>query len=292
MRIILNVILNKVFLFLVFSSYLNVVCADDFVEHYLKVRKYAYGSLILNGVKHSKPEVYSLMELNEYIPSDTNIFDIGSRYVVGQSKNKSTLDTYNINMSLTVSIMENNVIAKVNFVNNSGQSFFLYKKELPIFNGKICEDRFLIMTDDIQLNYLGGWCDFGSNFNQLDWVEVTHGSEYSYAIFLNQFYEFLPELKRYSIGSLEQTLINHDWMIRRHTTELMFSVLDFHLNCDYTEQIDYLSSINNANICKRKNISDYLSDMGFYERASLVSIRTNEFLIDVDGREIKSFYSK
>lgn len=292
MRIILNVILNKVFLFLVFSSYLNVVCADDFVEHYLKVRKYAYGSLIWNGVKHSKPEVYSLMELNEYIPSDTNIFDIGSRYVVGQSKNKSTLDTYNINMSLTVSIMENNVIAKVNFVNNSGQSFFLYKKELPIFNGKICEDRFLIMTDDIQLNYLGGWCDFGSNFNQLDWVEVTHGSEYSYAIFLNQFYEFLPELKRYSIGSLEQTLINHDWMIRRHTTELMFSVLDFHLNCDYTEQIDYLSSINNANICKRKNISDYLSDMGFYERASLVSIRTNEFLIDVDGREIKSFYSK
>lgn len=292
MRIILNVILNKVFLFLVFSSYLNVVCADDFVEHYLKVRKYAYGSLIWNGVKHSKPEVYSLMELNEYIPSDTNIFDIGSRYVVGQSKNKSTLDTYNINMSLTVSITENNVIAKVNFVNNSGQSFFLYKKELPIFNGKICEDRFLIMTDDIQLNYLGGWCDFGSNFNQLDWVEVTHGSEYSYAIFLNQFYEFLPELKRYSIGSLEQTLINHDWMIRRHTTELMFSVLDFHLNCDYTEQIDYLSSINNANICKRKNISDYLSDMGFYERASLVSIRTNEFLIDVDGREIKSFYSK
>ncbi|MHB9326428.1 hypothetical protein ACP3S7_02665 [Phytobacter ursingii] len=284
--------MNKVFLFLVFSSYLNVVCADDFVEHYLKVRKYAYGSLIWNGVKHSKPEVYSLMELNEYIPSDTNIFDIGSRYVVGQSKNKSTLDTYNINMSLTVSIMENNVIAKVNFVNNSGQSFFLYKKELPIFNGKICEDRFLIMTDDIQLNYLGGWCDFGSNFNQLDWVEVTHGSEYSYAIFLNQFYEFLPELKRYSIGSLEQTLINHDWMIRRHTTELMFSALDFHLNCDYTEQIDYLSSINNANICKRKNISDYLSDMGFYERASLVSIRTNEFLIDVDGREIKSFYSK
>ncbi|MDV2861757.1 hypothetical protein R0H02_04660 [Phytobacter ursingii] len=262
------------------------------MEHYLKVRKYAYGSLIWNGVKHSKPEVYSLMELNEYIPSDTNIFDIGSRYVVGQSKNKSTLDTYNINMNLTVSITENNVIAKVNFVNNSGQSFFLYKKELPIFNGKICEDRFLIITDDIQLNYLGGWCDFGSNFNQLDWVEVTHGSEYSYAIFLNQFYEFLPELKRYSIGSLEQTLINHDWMIRRHTTELMFSILDFHLNCDYKEQIDYLSSINNANICKRKNISDYLSDMGFYERASLVSIRTNEFLIDIDGREIKSFYSK
>lgn len=292
MRIILNVILNNVFFFLVFSSYHNVVCAGDFVENYLKVRKYAYGSLIWNGVKHSKPEVYSLMELNEYIPSDTNVFDIGSRYVVAQSKNKSTLDTYNINLSLTVSITGNNVIAKVSFVNNSGQSFFLYKKELPIFNGKICEDRFLIMTDNIQLNYLGGWCDFGSNFNQLDWVEVTHGSEYSYAIFLNQSYEFLPELKRYSIGSLEQTLINHDWMIRRHTTELMFSILDFHLNCDYTEQIDYLSGVNNANICKKENISDYLSDMGFYDQASLVSIRTNEFLIDIDGREIKSFYSK
>ncbi|HAU8267351.1 TPA: hypothetical protein I8287_005086 [Kluyvera intermedia] len=134
--------MNKVFLFLVFSSYLNVVCADDFVEHYLKVRKYAYGSLIWNGVKHSKPEVYSLMELNEYIPSDTNIFDIGSRYVVGQSKNKSTLDTYNINMSLTVSITENNVIAKVNFVNNSGQFFFFTRKNSLFLMGRFVKIAF------------------------------------------------------------------------------------------------------------------------------------------------------
>lgn len=199
---------------------------------------------------------------------------------------------YGVKTSLSINVDGGYVIATVVFENNSGQSFYLYKKQIPTPDGKLCDERFYITTGNIKLDYLGGWCNYGSTFNEQDWIEVPTGEKYSYSVLLNQFYEFMPEMKNYSIGGLEQFIINHEWIVKYHIRNFMRSILTSYDSCKHDYNFNYANNIESTKTYNEISILDYLSNLGLYDEKPHGIIRTNEVLIDIDGGKIKGFYSK
>lgn len=168
MHTILSVIINKIVFYLLFILY----CNNAYSNNNILLKEYGYGSLYWRGQKHNKPNIYNLLESNEYIPEGTPVSEIGQNYIITQDENKKLQSIIGISSNLFVKIKGNNVIAEVKFLNNSNKSLYIHKKNIPLSNGKLCDNRFLITTDNIELDYLGGWCNYGAELLTHDWHEI------------------------------------------------------------------------------------------------------------------------
>lgn len=286
MHIILNDILNKIFYYILLLFFCT--CCVARASSDIFIRKYAYGSLFWGGEKHSKLEVYPILASNEYIPEGTNSSQIGSKYIINQFDNIRAQKLFGIELSLVVKVVKENVVAKVTIRNNSEESYFFSKKKLPLANGVLCDERFLITTENIKLDYLGGWCNFGTIFYKEDWLEISPQSMYSYTVVLSDFYAFLPKTRMYNIGGFEYSINNKNLIYWLGAIKLMSEVFSLNYDCEFNNGLYYMDNLDVAGECKDNDIVRYLSAMGFYGVPPSHVIRTNEVLVEIDGQQIKS----
>lgn len=278
MHIISNVTSSKVFIIitLIFNCYfMNKTNAEDIL-----IKKYGYGSLYWKQEKHTEPGVYNILDSNEYIPENTSIREIAPSYSISQHENIQIKNELNVSASLSVTSKKKDIVATVSFFNRSNNSLYLYKKNIPLTNKKLCDRRFLITSENINIDYLGGWCNYGSIFHTQDWLKVPAKKEYKYNIILNRSYDFLPGQNTYNIGSVEQIVVDDKWLTREHINNLMFSVLNWR----------YDHSLNKTTRYTKVGMDNYLYGLIFSGQTPAFYIRTNEITIKIDGNKIKSFY--
>jgi hypothetical protein len=244
-------------------------------------KEYGYGSLYWKLEKHNKPGIYEMLDSNEYIPEGTSIRDISLSYSIGQNENIDAKNALNISLSLSITNDKRDVIATVKFLNKSEGSLYLYKKNIPSKDKILCDRRFLITSKNIQIDYLGGWCNYGAVFYDQDWLEIPAKNGYAYSIILNDFYLFLPGNNVYNIGSFEQVVVDDKWLTTKRINNLFFRILNWREGSPGNKSKKYTND----------SMDNYLYNLGFNGQPPASYIRTNEVAIKIDGDKIKSFYA-
>jgi len=236
------------------------------------------------------PEIYYLLDSYEYIAEDTLARDIGPKYYIDQDENKKLQSEIGFSSVLSVKVEGKYVVAVVNFLNRSDESLYIYKKDIPSTRGKLCGEHFLITTDNIKLDYLGGWCDYGEKLLDQDWIEIPAKHYYFYKIFLGDYYAFLPGEHYYNIGGLEQVAAGNTWFIEKNINRYMF----FILNGNYANSSNDIISLplSIKNISQSMRVDDFLFQLGYYGKKTGVFIRTNEVIVKINGAKVKSYYAK
>lgn len=219
-------------------------------------------------------------------------------YNISDSKSKLEQSKRGIYVHLEVRQEGSNVIAEVNFYNRSHHSYFIFKNNIGLSNGDgfypLCDDAFMVTTEGIRLDYLGMFCAFDSNQyidEKINWLEIPAGNAYSFTINLNDVYNFLPEKRRYNIGSLEYIIVNNDWFTEQLIYGYygtLFSILDWQYMCKVNEGGNY---IEKRWLCESDAARDDKSAQSFLrrfdydglDRGNYFKIRTNQVVIDVDG---------
>ncbi|ECF3155668.1 hypothetical protein ACVUCS_004492 [Salmonella enterica subsp. enterica] len=279
MHIISNVISSRCFIFITLISLLlpiKKLNAENIIT-----KEYGYGSLYWKQERHNKPYIYNILDANEYIPEGTPIRDITPSYSKGQNENIDAKNALNISLSLYITNEKEDVIATVKFLNKSENSLYIYKKNIPSKDNILCDRRFLITSTNIYMDYLGGWCNYGSVFYDQDWLEIPAKNGYSYNIILNKYYAFLPGNHIYNIGTFEHLVVNDKWLLTKRINNLIFRILNWRNT----------STINKFKRHPNDSIDNYLYNFGFNGQPPAFYIRTNEVSIKVDGDKIKSLYA-
>ncbi|MCU6174639.1 hypothetical protein [Citrobacter cronae] len=271
--------MSRAFIFTVLiSSFLSIkkTNAENIIT-----KEYGYGSLYWELDKHNKPSIYNILDSNGYIPEGTSIRDILPSYSIGQNENIDTKNALNVSLLLSITNKKRDVIATVKFLNKSKNSLYIYKKNIPSGGKILCDNRFLITSKNINIDYLGGWCNYGSVFYDQDWLKIPAKKRYSYSIILNKFYDFLPGNNVYNIGSFEQIVVSDKWLTTKRINNSMFRILNWIDN----------PPINKSKKYTNDNIANYFYNLGFNGQPPAFYIRTNEVAIKIDGDKIKSFYA-
>ncbi|ELY6085880.1 hypothetical protein SNQ11_000962 [Cronobacter sakazakii] len=203
----------------------------------LSLKLYGYGSLYWGGVQHEKPAVYSLLDTNQYTTQSMKANDIGPSYRVSDTDSKNVQKKTGVYIHLSVKQSLHDVLANIEIDNNSSESYFLHKQNLParysIAQKKIknCSNMFLITAENIRLDYLGGSCEYYSINDRNAWVELPAKKNIRFTVKLNDDYVFLKGVNFYNIGTLEYTMVNTAWFTRQRINELLFLILNFKSEC-------------------------------------------------------------
>lgn len=265
----------------------NVFASEDIV-----LNKYGYGSLIWDGIKHDKPEIWPYP-----LPENQANYARYHSYEISDTQNFINQLKYEINIELTIQQKKNDLFALVQFHNNSPHNYFIHRSKLsvddPIFY-PLCSNAFSINTDNIHLNYLKQRCQLDSEREKDNWQLIPAGNAYSFSVKLNDAYAFPPGLRRYNIGSLEYTIVKEEWFIEQSINNLFLSILEWKYSCMEKDGENYV--IKARNVCDpyRNNIQEILLELGLdgvdYDNHFIA--RTNQCVIMIDGSTLKSIYDK
>lgn len=271
MDITLNVISNKITHCLYITTFMLIFFSANLKgENYLIPKKNAYGSLVFAENKHEHPAVYDLFQSNKFITKDTTYFDLTPDYALSKQEDIILQQANHVLLTLSVKTVKKNIIATVNFYNDYDDYLYVYKKNTP-YNGKeLCDKRFLITSYDVILDYLGGWCNYGSDMSFSAWLKIPPKGNYTYQVNLNDYYVFLPDKHRYNVGTFEHLIVRSDWFRNENINTAMFNIL------------------NQSN--PKKKIDDLLYNLNLYGAKLGVFLRSNEISLLIDGSEINSLY--
>lgn len=70
------------------------------------------------------------------------------------------------------------MFAAVLIKNDSSRSYYVHKQNLPVTYSIVsggtgyCSDMFLITTNNIRLDYLGGRCEYNDNTDRDTWIVI------------------------------------------------------------------------------------------------------------------------
>lgn len=290
-----------VFLFLLF---LNSSIADVHATG-IAVIKYGYGKIYW-GKKASTadPVVYPLDESSAYDDlirkqPDATIANLYPYYEISEAESELQKKAYEIEVSLTVTQEDNDVLANVEFHNKSNKNYFIYKWGMPsiardpVF-GVMCGSSFLITMNNIKLDYLGHTCDFGDDMRDW-WLKIKPGERFSYIIPLNRAYEFLPGKHQYQIGSLEYPIVTEQWFSEKKIYNVMFSIFDRRSLCPI--KTDYPLVSKYRFLCPqyesgKNDLKHILNNIGFNGDGSgyYFEIRTNQVFILINANKNTSYY--
>lgn len=265
---------TKVLIFCMLVSFQTT--ANDLI-----IMKYGYGKRGWNGSKYEKASIYPLSD--KYF-----------HYSVSDIKNKHIKKNLNITLELSLQNKKDSILSTVRLKNIGNKSVFI-----PETSFSALSMNFLITTDNIALEYLGGIFDYRGDFEQVDWIEVMPGKMMSLTQVLNDNYEFLPGKRFYSIGSVEYTIVNEKWFTARSIYNSFISITTPKFNdCQIKTNAIYI--LKKRQICildvKRTGVSfdDFLEKFGFHRVGddNLFRVRTNQIFFEIDGDRLRSFYQK
>lgn len=288
---------------LLFFLNLSVVDANEISVMNIK---YGYGDIYWGReASTSYPVIYPLYKSESYERfiiqhPDATIADLYYLYYnISESENKKSQEIYDLDVSLTVSQEEYNVLARVVFNNKSNNDYFINKRMLPSYDtafGAMCSASFLITTENIKLDYLGRSCDFGDYMRDW-WLKIGGGEQFSYEVLLNHAYEFLPGGHQYQIGSLEFPVVTEQWFLEKKTYKTMFMILDWRSICPI--KTDFPLVLKKRWLCpqyefeiRKNNLKYILNRLGFNGDGSkeYFLIRTNQVSVYIDANKDTSWY--
>ncbi len=272
----------KKFLFIIFCL-IFFLMDNSFCEERI-TKKYAYGYGASQGyttVLYGKPKYYPLVGGEEY-----NILYPG--YFIDELENIATQSKTGVYIRLSLKQNAEGIEANLVISNSSKKSFFMFRGSfIP------CSNKFLVVTENVRLDYLGGLiCNFGTDYDQGNWVEVKSGEKLNFDINLVDLYIFPASKKRYVIGSLEYPFFDEKWMIWSVINEKMFSLFNFKYNEDTNWDVIYLMP-EFSKYYSEANVDDVNEIRGFLDKVGLANeekpsfyIRSNTVVIDVDGGKL------
>lgn len=171
------------------------------------VIKYAYGKRGWNGVEYEPANVRPLYSYRQY-------------YSVSDIKSIKTKKLINVDFRLLINKKDNAISSLIIFKNNGDESVFI--PELSFSEWKM---NFIITTDNMILEYLGGKFNYGGDFEKDDWIEVPTKISIVLTQGLNKNYNFLPGRRIYRINSVEYTIVNNKWFIYNSIYKSFISIV-------------------------------------------------------------------
>ncbi len=285
--------LTKIFIIISALHIFSVTASEE-----VTLNLYGYGSLYWGGGKHKKPEVYPLTQSVHYVNDDVLSGAIKHFYKKNDKDNQNEQANAGIYFILNVKQYLGNVIATVLIRNDSSLTYYVHKQNLPvsysILSGSTgyCGDMFLITTSNIRLDYLGGRCEYNDNTDRNSWIVIPAKKELKLVTKLNESYAFPKKTLRYNIGSLEFSLVNENWFIRKTIFEKLFSILNFNSSCFVYNNQHYVFDGNGyCEDGRGNNVESFLLSLGFYDyNNDSFLLRTNQVIIEIDGRKISSAF--
>ncbi|HCB2206799.1 TPA: hypothetical protein MYR09_001827 [Citrobacter farmeri] len=274
---------------------LSIIFIISFVDEIkagevLTLKLYGYGSLYWGGERHKSPAVYPLRDSNQYLTYGVSESENGPSYKLSDSESESIQRKIQIYANLKVKQVSNDVRATVRFVNDSKQSYYVHKQNLPAQfsiaqkNINSCSNMFLITNGNITLDYIGGRCEFYSNTERNTWLELPAKRTIKFMSNLNNDYVFLKGKNIYNIGSLEYTIVSENWFLKNKINHLLFLILNFKSNNSMSE--DSIASVHLEDE-DNNGIEYHLLKYGFDGGGGDAFIlRTNQVSIKLDGDKI------
>lgn len=260
---------------------LCIIVSFQTTANNLNVMKYEYGKRGWDGSKYEKANIHQLS--NKYIS-----------YSISDLENTNTKRNLHITFDLYIKNKNNSILSIIVLRNHGDKSIFI-----PEISFSALSMNFLITTNNIILEYLGGRFDYRGDFERTDWTEVPPGEMISLTQALSDNYEFLPGKHFYSISSLEYTVVNEKWFTDRAIYNSFISIFSPEINdCHIKKNAPYV--LNKNRICifdvKKKEMSlrELLEAFGFHNVSDDNSfrIRTNHVFVEIDGDKVKSFYEE
>ncbi|EBK3136936.1 hypothetical protein HGQ19_004352 [Salmonella enterica] len=209
----------------------------------------------------------------------------------------------NIKVKLMVRQEGETVSAHVNFINYSGDEYFLPKYYYPItiVNGAgekrhaMCSEKFIISSEDTALDYLSGTCPFDLSINIDRWVSIKPKSEISLKIKLNDIYAFIPEASYYFMKVSGYKLVNKKWFISKSINDSFISILELKVNCDNEH---FGNVVEHLSVCECHVFDKITHDliMGMIEQwgnddeRNSIIVGSEQVVVRIDGRQVKLPY--
>ncbi|KFC11588.1 hypothetical protein GTGU_00424 [Trabulsiella guamensis ATCC 49490] len=195
-------------------------------EEYLKILRYAYGKSRSINFEKQQPKHYQLQLRNDY-----RINKIGYTYTlqrISQPESVKNQRVNSINLSLTIEHSSQDILAKINIINNSQKDYYIPLRTSPTdeLPAQMCGDMFQITSENTILDYHGYKCRFDTDGSKDSWQLIPAKRRYSYTVPLNHFYFFMPGKHHYSISTLEYTVVDDDWFAALERNALLLSILD------------------------------------------------------------------
>lgn len=261
----------------------------------LTVMEYGYGKREWIDNKYNSAEIHPLF--TRYPPY--SIFDIH------QLRND---DQFNASIKVTVTTENNNVLALVNIKNSGLSSFYIRKIAFPIIlssatydknrniASQLCSMSIFVTTGSTVLDYLGGRCNYGGNFEKEDWVEFTPGMTFTHTVILNDNFEFFPDRRYYNVGTSDYDMVNEKWFLDRSIYDHFFSILEINqYECHLTNDIQYIflkEDICDVYYGARTNIKKLFYRLHFtgINEHNEFTLRSRQVNLEIDGSKIKSLY--
>lgn len=271
----------KLFLFII-SIYVFFMLDSSFAEEGI-TRKYAYGYGASQGysvVLHGEPGYYPLMNDEKY-----NILYPG--YFVNDQENARIQSISGMHMQLSISKIGGGVKANLIISNRGRQSFFIFRGSLTP-----CGNNFLVISGNVKLDYLGGLkCNFGSDYDPANWVEIRKGEKLIFNVNLEKLYIFPVGKRKYEIGSLEYPFFDETLMAWKGIYERMFYLFSWTYddNTIWNEMylMPYISDIDGVSRDGINDIRGFLMGLGVENKEGpSFYIRSNKVVIDIDGNKI------
>ncbi len=250
----------------------------------LTVMKYEYGRRGWDGEKYEAANIYPLPE--QY-----------PRYLVSDTDNIKIKRLLNVTLDLSIKKERDSILAVVRLKNNGNKHIFIREIQFSALSM-----YFLITTDNILLKYLGGRFDYGGDFDRNDWIELYPGRMVSLTQKLNDNYEFPLGKRIYNIGSLEYSVVDEQWFIKRSIFKNLISITTPETNnCNIRENMPLI--LKESRLClpnygeRGISLRKLFRDLEFYtfdtiDMNNSFRIRTNQVLVEIDGDKISSLYEK
>ncbi|WP_330985829.1 MULTISPECIES: transposase [Enterobacterales] len=292
---------NRVVVFLFFSAVsMSYVNATDVI-----VMKFGYGEIYWGKKAFTvDPVVYPLKDSYAYEKlmlrqPDATTANLNPYYDFTVEENNRTQKERAIVASLKVWQKKHNVLAQVELHNKSSHVYFVYRGGMPSLSGVVsfgvmCGSNFMLTTENIKLDYLGRYCDFGDD-RQNNWVDIKPGETFLFIVPINLAYEFLPGKHQYQIGSLEYEVVTKEWFSEVDTNSSMFSIFNRRSDCPIKTELPMV--INERWLCPQyefsaNDLESILNDLGFDggNSKNYFQIRTNQVSITINADKKTSYY--
>ena len=186
--------------------------------------QYGYGIRGWNGELYEKAEVHPILKSHP-------------GFTLSDSENKDNKLKNKFELNIEVNKVKRDILATVEFKNDSQNSFFIQAISLPlnystiqikkqkIVFSELCGESFLITTQNIVLDYLGSYCDYEGDYDRDDWVELSPGERINFSVKLNANSEFLPGSEYYNFETTEYQIVKEVWFADFKNKKLLFAIL-------------------------------------------------------------------